>query len=351
MADQFPPNGDSTNGAAEDQPDPVDTAKRRSEGTAQTAADTEQTLSDADQTGSDSDQTSADEDQIASDHDQAASDREYSRGGDAEVHRVARELRARSTLRREQSAQERVEAAAARDAVAHARDLAALARDRAAALRDRELAARDAVAMGSESAEALLKRVVADRAAAAESRARAAADREQAARDREQAGRDRAQGRADRDVLLSHLTSAETDGLTGARNRAAGLRGLDIEMERARRMDGVLVVSYIDLVGLKAVNDSRGHAAGDALLRRVVDAIRDQLRAYDLVVRLGGDEFLCVLSGVSEENVRTRFAAVQAALAAGDDPCRIKIGIAGLTPGDNVAELIERADADLPHSR
>jgi diguanylate cyclase (GGDEF)-like protein len=348
MADQFPPNGsgDSANGASEDQLGAGDSARRGSLETEQTLADTAQTLSDTDQTGSDSDQTSADEDQIASDHDQAASDRDYTHGGDPEVHRVTREIRARSTMRRDQSAQERVEAAAARDAVAHARDLAALARDRAAALRDRELAARDATTMGTESAEKLLRRVVADRAAAADSRARAAADREQAARDREQASRDRAQGRADRDVLLSHLTTAETDTLTGARNRSAGLHELEIEIGRARRMDGALAVAHVDIVALKTVSDAGGRAAGDALLQGVVNAVREQLRAYDLVVRLGGHEFLCALSGVTEANLRTRFAAVQTALAAGDEPCRIEAGFAALGPDDTAADLIERAGAD-----
>src|SRR5207237_418503 len=149
------------------------------------------------------------------------------------------------------------------------------------------------------SAEALLRRLVVDRAAAADSRARAAGDREQAARDREQAGRDRAQGRADRDVLLSHLTAAETDSLTGARNRGAGLHGLEIEIERARRIEGALVVAHVDAVELSTVNKARGRAAGDALLQRVVDAVREQLRPYDLVVRLSGHEFLYALSGVS----------------------------------------------------
>jgi diguanylate cyclase (GGDEF)-like protein len=315
----------------------------------QSLSDGEQTMSDTDQTVSETDQTSADQDQIASDHDQAASDRDYSHGvGSAEVHRFTRELRARSTLARERSASERVRAATARDAVAHARDLAADARDKAAALRDRDLALRDAETMGAAPAEEVLKRATADRAAAASSRARAAADREQAARDRQRAGRDRAQARADREALLGHVTAAETDGLTGARTRDAGLGELEIEIDRAQRMEAGLVVAYVDVVGLKIVNDSRGHGAGDAMLQRVVTAIRRQLRSYDLIVRIGGDEFLCALSGATQENARERFAAVQAALATGANPSEIKVGFATLSSGDQPADLIERADAELP---
>src|SRR6202011_6011047 len=107
---------------------------------------------------------------------------------------------------------------------------------------------------------------------------------------REQAARDRLQAQADREALLHQLAIAETDALTGTRTRAAGLAELDHEIDRARRTTSPLVVAYVDVVGLKAVNDTRGHAAGDELLQHVVRAIRGHLRSYDSIVRLGGDE-------------------------------------------------------------
>ena len=70
-------------------------------------------------------------------------------------------------------------------------------------------------------------------------------------------------------ALLRQLAASETDALTGARTRAAGLADVDHEIDRARRTSGVLSLAYIDVVGLKAANDERGHAAGDALLQRV----------------------------------------------------------------------------------
>jgi len=67
-----------------------------------------------------------------------------------------------------------------------------------------------------------------------------------------------------------------------------------------------------------------------------------------LIVRLGGDEFLCVLSGTTIEEARERFDAVIAALAAdADRQCEIKVGFAVLGPMDSAAELIQRADAEL----
>jgi diguanylate cyclase (GGDEF)-like protein len=237
-----------------------------------------------------------------------------------------------------------------RDELAQARDMAAAARDLAAELRDDDLAARDAVWADGRPAGFVL-RAAADRAAAAEGRARAAADREQAARDRKQAARDRSEDEADRDALLRQLAVAQTDALTGTRARGAGLADLEHEIDRARRTTGLLATAYVDLVGLKSVNDERGHFAGDALLRRVVSAIRDQLRSYDPIVRLGGDEFLCVMSGATIENARERFCAVQAALASDPDPSEIKVGFAALADGETAADLIARADADLPTSR
>jgi diguanylate cyclase (GGDEF)-like protein len=107
-----------------------------------------------------------------------------------------------------------------------------------------------------------------------------------------------------------------------ANARARGLADLDHEIDRARRTTDRLAVAYVDIVGLKLENDTHGDAAGDALLQRAVNAIRDHLRSYDMIVRIGGDEFLCVMSGATIQDARERFA-----------------------------ELIERADADLPNRR
>lgn len=160
------------------------------------------------------------------------------------------------------------------------------------------------------------------------------------------------QAQADRDALVHQLAIAETDVLTGARTREPGLADLDHEIDRARRTTGLLVVAYVDIVGLKAVNDTRGHAAGDEQLQSVAGTIRVHLRSYDLIVRLGGDEFLCVMSGATIEEARQRFDAVRATLAAdADRQCEIKVGFAVLEPAESAAELIQRADAELSTGR
>ena len=319
----------------------------------QALADRDQSLADADRKGSESDQTAAGREQAAADSDQAASDRDLVHGVDPDVHASSRKVRNRSAQQRQYSARGRVEAADARDQVARARDLTALARDQAAELRDRELETHDGAA--GDDAEIVVRAeerggAAAERAVAADGRTRAAADREQAARDREQAARGRLQAQADRDALLDELAIAKTDGLTGTRSRATGLEDFDHEIDRARRTMASLVVAYVDVVGLKAVNDARGHAAGDALLQCAVNAIRGHLRSYDLIVRIGGDEFLSVMSGVTIKDARQRFAAIQTTLAADPDQCEIKVGFAELEAEDNAAELIKRADAELPTS-
>lgn len=328
--------------------------------TRQALAQTEQTLADTEQALADSDRGAAESDQAASDSDQAASDQDLAHGGEASSHDRTRDIRARGTRQRIQSADARVDAATARDAVARARDRAARARDDAAASRDSALALDEAPdhasargmseAHHSELADGVWAAEF--RAQAAVDREQAAADRRQAAADREHAARDRLAAETDREELLQRLLNAETDELTGARTRSAGLADLEHEIARARRGAAPLATAYVDIVGLKSVNDKQGHTAGDALLRHAVHAIREHMRSYDLIVRMGGDEFLCVLSDATVEIARTRFDSVQAALAADKrERCEIRFGVAELTPEDSALDLVKRADAKPPCDR
>lgn len=137
------------------------------------------------------------------------------------------------------------------------------------------------------------------------------------------------------------------DELTGALRRGAGLAALQREMDRTRRLLGKgLVVIFIDIDGLKEVNDRDGHAAGDERLRATVAALRERLRSYDLVIRYGGDEFVCVLtdSGIAEAE---RTAATLREQVRAKTGGTVSAGVAGLAPGDSVDTLVERADAAL----
>jgi diguanylate cyclase (GGDEF)-like protein len=324
----------------------------------QTLAESEQTLADSDQTSGERDQTSADSDQAASDRDQAASDRDLAYGVDPREHEASREIRRRTSLQREQTAAARLQSAHERDATAQARDLAALARDQAAAARDLAMARRDVDdelddARAVSAADVIMRAAEQRRRArdarlqAAEHREQAARDREAAARDREQGARDRLQALADREALARALAITEIDPLTGARTRAAGLADLDRELDRSRRTSGTLVVVYVDVVGLKRLNDSEGHDAGDRLLKRVVALITEHLRPYDLIVRLAGDEFLCVMSNMTLTDARRRFSVIAGGLAASSEPGALRTGFAELTGDESATELITRADSQL----
>lgn len=336
------------------------------DGCEQALSDSEQTPTNVDQTSLDSDQTSAETDQWASDRDQAVSGRELASGNtDPHVHDVDRVIRQRMARSREQTAQARLDAAAQRDETAQHRDVVARARDRAADARDRALAELDATsdqdadALGVSDDERVIgaaatgNRAEEDRASAAEQRVMAAQDRQAAAQDRERAAQERRRAHVDREALLRQIEVAETDPLTGVRTRGAGLLELDRELERCRRrIGGRLVVVYVDVVGLKTVNDNDGHAAGDELLKCVVVIIKAHLRPYDLVIRLGGDEFLCAVSNMTMPEAHQRFSNISRALgAATANVGAIRTGFAQLTPDESATELIARADNEMIANR
>jgi diguanylate cyclase (GGDEF)-like protein len=137
------------------------------------------------------------------------------------------------------------------------------------------------------------------------------------------------------------------DELTGALRRGAGMAALKREIDRSRRLPGKgLVAVFIDVDGLKAVNDQAGHAAGDERLRATVAAIRERLRSYDLVIRYGGDEFICVLTDSSAADA-ARTAATLCGHVEEVTGGTISVGISELAPDDSVDALVERADAAL----
>jgi diguanylate cyclase (GGDEF)-like protein len=88
---------------------------------------------------------------------------------------------------------------------------------------------------------------------------------------------------------------ARTDGLTGLHNRRHFIELFAIELRRAMRRGGTLVVALIDVDNFKRVNDTFGHAQGDAVLKMVADAMLRTVRTTDIVARYGGEEFVVVL--------------------------------------------------------
>ena len=315
------------------------------------ASDRDQTASDQDQTWSDHDQTGSERDQRSADEDQHAADEDFAAGGDAvNYHRTA--------LARERSSRDRGAVAALRDESAAARLGTAEARDQAASLRDRGAEGRDALARLHDqqddtdaSREDILLRAERDRARAAADRAKAADDRARAAADREEAARERVEAARNRTESADNLKLAATDELTGAWTRKFGLEEMSRELERAHRTGAALVLASIDVDGLKEVNDSQGHLAGDALLRLVGETLRANLRTYDVIVRYGGDEFVCAMPNLTLSEAKPRFDKITAALSTVDPEHSVTFGLADAAPADSLHELIARADANLLEAR
>jgi diguanylate cyclase (GGDEF)-like protein len=262
---------------------------------------------------------------------------------------------------------DRLETASARDVTAHERDLSALTRDRAAEardLKDDELDAEIAVLTsffetpqeisGHQSmlrAARDRQRAAVDRARSAEHRTDAAGDREHAGSDRLLAAEDRLRAAEDRNQAVAEREADEVDALTGARRRDPGLVDMQREVDRAHRANGRLIAAYVDIDGLKATNDAQGHHAGDVLLKHVVGVLQANLRSYEPIIRVGGDEFVCALSDTTIEIVRKRFDQISAQLSLTPGEGSITVGFAGLEAGDSAMDLIDRADSALIASR
>jgi len=311
-------------------------------------SDRSQTLSDQDQTLSDRNQTRSDEDQTLSDRDQEASDRDQAASEDARDQGLQTPANVGTTAERAETSRERLaggesrdETDAERDGTSHERDALAARLDEAALLRDQRAEDLDRSDELSDEQTLHLQEL---RTRAARARKRARADRELAAKDRKQAA-------YERDLAAHDRRHAATDDLTGARRRGVGLEELRNEIDRARRTGGNLIAAFVDVDGLKAVNDRLGHAAGDVLLREVAEGLMRHVRSYDLVVRLGGDEFLCALPGITADEARARLIELGVELRAAEVAGSITFGLAELRDGESRDSLIARADLDLLATR
>ncbi|MFO7858410.1 MAG: GGDEF domain-containing protein [Ectothiorhodospiraceae bacterium] len=137
---------------------------------------------------------------------------------------------------------------------------------------------------------------------------------------------------------------AQTDPLTGAANRRYLEQVLERELPRVARARGKLSVAFLDLDHFKQFNDSRGHEAGDHLLRDMVAAWQRELRPADVLARLGGEEFLVVLPDTGPDEAH---AAIQRLRELVPEQQTCSAGIAGFRAGESAGQLTERADRAL----
>lgn len=146
---------------------------------------------------------------------------------------------------------------------------------------------------------------------------------------------------------------ATQDGLTGLLNRAAFLDLASGELQRLRNTRALGTLILADLDHFKAVNDTYGHAAGDAALQSFAAACNGTVRSTDLVGRYGGEEFIFLLPGVSPDRAEALAKEINRLLKAvrGPDDSRmptVSYGIAPIGRGSSgLDELIATADAAL----
>ena len=160
--------------------------------------------------------------------------------------------------------------------------------------------------------------------------------------------------------LLSYLRGtlkgvqrlANTDALTGLLNPRCFRQRTELERQRAERYGRFLTVVYLDLDCFKQFNDSRGHQAGDTLLRTVAEILRQSTRAQDLVARLGGDEFGLLLTEADYETAHGCLQRLHERLLRGAQEygwqVTVSLGVVTYTQAfPKVTRMLEQADQFL----
>jgi len=158
---------------------------------------------------------------------------------------------------------------------------------------------------------------------------------------------------AEREMQAARVV-ARTDPLTRLPNRAQFDQRFAQVVAAAHSAGQPLSVMFLDLDRFKAINDAHGHAAGDQCLEAVGEVLRRHVRASDLVVRYGGEEFVLALEGAGLERAASAAELLRAAVESEGcalDSRRIaltvSIGVAELRPGEDALALLARADAAL----
>lgn len=147
---------------------------------------------------------------------------------------------------------------------------------------------------------------------------------------------------------------AWTDSLTDAMNRHRFMELSSNEIDKARRHGGNLSLLLLDVDHFKKVNDRNGHAAGDLVLKQLVERWKGVIRSHDVIGRIGGEEFGVLLPETDAQGAIRNAEKLRATIA--DLPfayegqllrITISVGVATFAPGDDLAALIRRADDAL----
>lgn len=155
-----------------------------------------------------------------------------------------------------------------------------------------------------------------------------------------------------RDLHAQLEAQAVTDALTGLLNRRGFNQALEVALSRVDRNGKGMAVLYIDLDGFKRINDSLGHEAGDAILCKVARLLETCMRSYDILGRMGGDEFTALLDSLDNPEDAARVAeklieliSVKHTIDGNEVTLGASIGIACFPGcGEHVDELLRAAD-------
>jgi len=147
---------------------------------------------------------------------------------------------------------------------------------------------------------------------------------------------------------------ADQDTLTPLPNRRCFIREVGRVVKQVSRYGDSAAVMFVDVDALKAINDAHGHSAGDAALIHVAGFLQREVRATDLVARIGGDEFGLLLDHLDEAAADAKARALLAGIAGAPLVIEgkaiqigLSLGVAMVKAGDSVDALIARADAQM----
>ena len=154
---------------------------------------------------------------------------------------------------------------------------------------------------------------------------------------------------------LSELEQlADTDTLTPLPNRRRFLRELERTVALVNRHGTAAALLYVDVDGLKALNDQYGHAAGDAALVHVGKLLAGLVRSTDVAARIGGDEFALILDHLDHNSAIETAERIAACISASPIDVggtvvklRASIGTATILPGDTAEDAMKRADRNM----
>jgi diguanylate cyclase (GGDEF)-like protein len=147
---------------------------------------------------------------------------------------------------------------------------------------------------------------------------------------------------------------AHQDSLIAMPNRRGFMRELDRLIARVQRQDIPAAMLFVDVDGLKTINDTFGHGAGDQALIQIAELLLSGVRRSDVVARLGGDEFGILLENANEQRAQETAVRLSQQICEcefshdGDElPLSVAIGVGMIDPNDSAASIMNRADEEM----